>query len=206
MSELAPVPVDPLREFCVEALSRCGVSPSSAGITADVLVTADTWGVFTHGTKLLAGYVPRLRAGGLVADASPEIVGEGASWAVVDGGSGLGHVTTTFAMGKAIEKARTTGSSMVGVRNSNHFGPAGYYAVLAARQGMIGVAMANDVPSVAAPGSRTAVLGSNPIAYAIPTGTDDPVLLDMATSTVAGGKVFAAHQRGEVLGPITKHR
>lgn len=88
-----------------------------------------------------------------------------------------------------------------GLRNTGHIGAAGYYATIAARDGFIGLVTGNDKPSVAAPGSRGAVLGSNPIAYGIPVENGDPILLDIATAAVAGGKVYAAHQRGEPIPP-----
>ncbi len=188
-----------LRTFCIDALTKVGVTEEDAETTADVLVTTDTWGVFTHGTKLLGNYIRRIRAGGIRADARPQIVAEGPGWATVNGGSGLGMVTSAFAMQTAIAKARACGIGYTGVFNSCHFGAAGYYASMAASEDMIGLAMANDTPSVTAPGARGRVTGSNPLAYAVPTGSDMPILLDMATSTVAGGKVSAAHALGKLI-------
>lgn len=196
------VAVEDLQAFCVEALRRAGAKPSHAQTVAEVLVMTDTWGTFTHGTKLLRDYAKRVKAGGLRSDAEPSVVASGPAWAIVDGESCLGHVTSVFAMEQAIQKARQAGIAYVGVRNSCHFGAAGYYAWLAAKAGLIGISMANDIPSVAAPGSRSSVTGSNPIAYAVPTYKGDPILLDVASSTVAGGKVYAAFQRGE---PIPDH-
>lgn len=193
------VTAEKLHAFCMDALTSSGVSPAHAKITSDTLVTTDTWGVFTHGTKLLRDYVKRVRAGGLKTDVEPRVVSSGPAWSIVDGGSCLGHVTSAFAMQDAINRAKKTGIAYVGVKNSCHFGAAGYYAWLAAQAGMIGIAMANDIPSVAAAGSRRSVTGSNPIAYAVPNGSGDPILLDMAISTVAGGKVYAACQRGEPI-------
>jgi LDH2 family malate/lactate/ureidoglycolate dehydrogenase len=195
----ARVTVEDLHAFCREALHKVGVPEAEARMTADVLVRTDTWGVFTHGVKSLPGYVRRLRAGGLRATGKPAVVAEGPAWVIVDGDSALGMVTSTFAMQRAMDRARSCGIGYAGVRNSCHFGAAGYYAVLAAEQGMIGVAMANDTPSVSVPGSRGRVTGSNPLAYAIPTGTGRPIFLDVATSTVAGGKVAAAHARGQFI-------
>ncbi|HMP05145.1 MAG TPA: Ldh family oxidoreductase, partial [Lacipirellulaceae bacterium] len=183
------VTIDALEQFCLRILTSTGVCEKDAQTTTAALVMTDSWGVFTHGTKLLRGYVRRLRGGGLRADVAPEIATEGPAWAVVDGQSALGQVTTTFATEVAMKKAEQFGVGFVTVRNSCHFGAAGYYAWLAARAGMIGMAMANDVPSVAAPGSRGPVLGSNPIAFAFPGGEADPFLLDMSITTVAGGKV-----------------
>ena len=187
--------------FCVAALRAVGVSAAHARLTADALAATDTWGVFTHGTKLLPGYLRRLRGGGIRTDVEPEVVSEGPAWAVVDGRSALGQVTGAFATATAIRKARAAGIGYSGVRNSNHFGAAGYYAWLAAREGLIGIAVCNDIPSVAAPGSRRAVTGTNPIAYALPARDRDPILLDIALSTVAGGKVYAARQAGRPIPP-----
>jgi LDH2 family malate/lactate/ureidoglycolate dehydrogenase len=162
-------------------------------------VTTDTYGVFTHGVKCLRGYVTRLRAGGLKADARPRVDREGPAWAIVDGQCALGMVTSVFAMNTAIEKARTAGMAYVGVRNSCHFGAAGYYANLAAKADMIGMAMANDYPSMAILGAKKAVLGTNPFAYAVPAGKNDPIFLDIASSTVAGGKVRIAQTKNQKI-------
>lgn len=185
--------------FCVSALRSAGLNETDARITAEVLVTTDTWGVFTHGVKNLRGYIRRLRGGGLRAAARPTVTREGLAWALVDGDSAIGMVASVFAMRTAIAKARTAGFAYAGLRNSCHFGAAGYYASLALEEGMIGIAMCNDTPTVTVPGARGAVLGSNPLAYAIPAGPEKPLLLDMATSTVAGGKVFAAAALGKPI-------
>lgn len=197
MEETKTVSVADLDEFCRAALRACGASEADAAVAADVLVTTDTFGVFTHGTKNLRGYVRRLRAGGLRADAVPQIVAEGPAWAIVDGQSAIGMVPSVFAMNTAMRKAKAAGVAYVGVRNSCHFGAAGYYVVMAAKAGMIGMAMANDTPSMAVPGSRTGILGTNPLAYAVPGGRHDPIFLDIASSAVAGGKVRIAQARGQ---------
>lgn len=182
-------------------LMACGMSSVHAAETAEALSTADAMGVSTHGTKLLAGYVKKLQGGGYVAAAQPCVEREGPGWAIIDGQSALGQVGCTFAIRKAIEKARNVGIAYVGLRNTGHIGAAGYFASLAARQGCIAMVTGNDIPSVAAPGSRKAVLGSNPLAYAIPVFDGDPILLDIATAAVAGGKVYAAIRRGESIPP-----
>lgn len=192
---------DDLHAFTRGVLAKTGMTEADARIGADVLVTTDAWGVHTHGTKLLAGYVRRLQAGGLNPRGLPRVVAEGGAWGLVDGDSALAMVTSVLAMRTAIGKARREGIAYVGVRNSCHFGAAGYYAWLAAREGLIGIAMANDIPSVAAPGSRGPVFGSNPLAYALPVEGRPPVILDIATATVAGGKVYAARARGEPIPP-----
>ncbi|HXT39791.1 MAG TPA: Ldh family oxidoreductase [Candidatus Angelobacter sp.] len=193
------VSVQDLHCFCVEALTKAGVGEADARTTADVLVTTDTWGTFTHGTKALRAYVRRLRGGGLRANGQPKVVAEGPAWARVDGDSSLGMVSSVFAMKTAMAKAATTGIAFAGLRNNCHYGAAGYYAAMGLDRGMIGISMANDIPTVNAPGARGSVMGSNPFAFAAPAGKEKPILLDMATSTVAGGKVFAAAALGKTI-------
>ena len=194
------VPLDRLSALCSTAFERAGLSPQRRGDRRPGAVsTTDGWGVFTHGSKALRGYLRRLAGGGLRPHGRPSVSSEGPSWALVDGDSSLGMVTSVFAMETAIAKARQTGVAYVGVHNSCHFGAAGYYAAMAAEQGLVAMSMANDIPSVAAPGSRGAITGSNPFAYAAPAGRHRPLLLDMSVATVAGGKVFAARERGEAI-------
>lgn len=189
-----------LMKFVTTCLRSTKLSDADCEITAEALVSTDTLGVFTHGTKLLIGYLKKLQGGGYPVSARPRIEREGPAWAVVDGESGLGQVGSNFAIQTAIHKAKQFGVAFVTLRNTGHIGAAGHYALLAAKAGCLAMVTGNDMPSVAAPGSRKAVLGSNPLAYAIPTG-NDPILLDMATAAVAGGKVYAAFQRGEPIPP-----
>ena len=195
------ISIESLTTFCITALTKVGMSRVDAETTANALVTTDAMGVFTHGTKLLGGYLNRLKGGGYRATAAPRIEREGPGWAIIDGESALGQVGSVFAMRTAMAKAKQVGIAYIGLTNTGHIGAAGYYAVLAAREGLIGMITGNDMPSVAAPGSRGPVLGSNPIAYGVPVFDGDPIILDMATAAVAGGKVYAAHQRGEPIPP-----
>lgn len=196
---MTAISFEALLERAEQILLQCGVNQTNAAETARALAMTDAMGVFTHGTKLLAGYVKKLKGGGYAATAEPIIERQGPGWAIVDGQSALGQVGSLFALSTAIEKARRVGIAYVGLRNTGHIGAAGYYAALAARQGFIAMVTGNDIPSVAAPGSRVAVLGSNPLAYGIPVENSDPILLDIATAAVAGGKVYAAMQRGEAI-------
>jgi len=198
---MTKIGIPSLKKFICDVLAQCGVSPADSATTAEVLVTTDAWGVFTHGTKALRRYAQKLRAGGLKAQGRPAIVRESAAWALIDGDASLGMVTGVFAMNCAIAKARTSGIALINVRNSCHFGAAGYYAQLASRVNMIGMAMANDVPSVAAPGSKGPVLGSNPFAFSAPGGSHPPFLLDISTAVVAGGKVKALMAEGRPIPP-----
>lgn len=201
MTVRSRIPQEALCGFTRDCLMATGLSAADAEQTAEALVMADAMGVGTHGTKLLAGYLKKLQGGGYRATGTPRIERDGPAWAVVDGDSSLGQVAGAFAVRLAIAKARTVGVAYVGLRNTGHLGAAGYFAALAARQGFIAMVTGNDIPSVAAPGSKGAVLGSNPIAYGIPVPGSDPILLDMATAAVAGGKVYAAIQRGEPIPP-----
>ena len=188
-----------LRRFILDALLAVGMPPAAAETVTDVLATADEFGVSTHGVKLLPAYMGRLLAGGARPNAQPSIIREGPAWALVDGDSGLGPQAGVFGMQTAIAKAATAGIAYVGVRNGGHFAAIGYYSLLAAKAGLVGISVANDIPSVVAPGARRAVLGTNPFSYAIPAGKHPPILLDMATSTVAGGKVYQARQLGHPI-------
>ena len=188
-----------LHQFVVDALVSTGMSAEHAQWSADTLATTDALGVFTHGTKLLIGYLKKLKAGGYQPTAVPIIDRQGPAWGIVDGQSALGMVGCITSMQLASDKATQCGIAYVGLKNTGHVGAIGYYASLAARQGLIAMVSGNDIPSVAAPGSRNAVLGSNPIAYGIPVAGGDPIILDMATAATAGGKVYAAVQRGESI-------
>jgi ureidoglycolate dehydrogenase (NAD+) len=192
------ISIDQLSAFVTFCLRSTGLSEADCVVTADALVSTDALGVFTHGSKLLVGYLKKLQGGGYPPSAVPRIERQGPTWAVIDGNAGLGQVGSTFAMGTAIDKAKTYGVAFVTLRNTGHIGAAGCYALQAAKSGCLAMVTGNDMPSVAAPGSKTAVLGSNPLAYAIPTA-GDPILLDIATAAVAGGKVYAAWQRGESI-------
>ena len=181
-----------LRRFITDAFLAVGLSAADAATAADVLATADEFGISTHGVKLLPGYLRRLKGGGARPLGRPHVIRSGPAWALVDGDSALGPLIGVYAMQQAIALAQTAGIAYVGVRNGGHFAAIGYYPMLAARAGLIGLSLGNDIPSVVAPGSKRAVLGTNPLAYAIPAGRHPPILLDMALSTVAGGKVYQA--------------
>lgn len=193
-------PVD-LEAFVRAAGMRAGLAEPAAAMLAEPLVLADTMGVHTHGTKLLPGYLRKLLGGGYPPRGEPRVVRQGPAWAVVDGAATLGQIGCTVGMRLAIEKAKQVGVASVAVRNTGHIGAAGYYALLAARAGCLGIVAGNDYPSVAAPGARIAVLGSNPLAWAAPQPDGDPLLFDISTAAVAGGKVYAAVARGEPIPP-----
>jgi ureidoglycolate dehydrogenase (NAD+) len=199
MTHAESIAVEELERFVAQSLASTGMPDEQASIVADTLVTTDAMGVFTHGTKLLIGYIKKLQSGGYDPRAIPTVERQGPAWGIVDGKSALGMIGCHAAMKMAVEKAKQTGIAYVGLKHTAHVGAIGYYASMGARQGCITMVTGNDIPSVAAPGSCKAVLGSNPIAYGIPRIGADPIFLDMATAATAGGKVYAACQRGEPI-------
>jgi ureidoglycolate dehydrogenase (NAD+) len=188
-----------LKKFCVDALTKAGLKPQDALIVAEVLVMTDTWGTFSHGTGALANYVNTMKSGGINPSALPEVIAGGTGWALVDGHSSMGMLGSTMAMNLAIEKARGNTISWVGVRDSSHFGAAGYYANMAARENMVGIAMSNADPNMVVPGARGHIIGNNPIAYAVPAGEEHPILLDIALSAVAAGKILGMKALGQAI-------
>ncbi len=191
---------DALQAFCIATCEQAGLSTAAARVTASLLVTTDAWGHYSHGTIALGQYLRRVRHGGIDARATARVVQEGAGWAVLDGAREMAAVTGHRAMSIAIAKAEQTGVAYVAVRNSGHYGAAGFYANLAAEQGMIGVSMCNTGhPNMVAPGAARPVLGSNPLAFAIPRINHPPILLDMSTSVVAHGKVRNAFEEGRPI-------
>jgi len=195
----ARVSCEQLERFCVEAMRRAGMREADAQVTAEVLVTTDTWGTHTHGTKQLRNLMKNFRDGRMDVKARAELMAEGPGWARFDGHASMPMPTSVRAMETAIAKAKNTGIAIATVNNSGHYGAAGYYAWLATRHDMIGMSFTNVDPGVAAPGSRGSVLGTNPLAYAVPAGREHPVMLDIATSVVAASKIYALRDLGKRL-------
>ncbi len=191
MSEEAYVTVwaDPLRDFCTRVFEKMDVPPDDAAATADVLVAANLRGIDSHGVARLKRYVDGLRDGVMVARPDIEIVHQTPGTALIDGGAGLGQPVGVRGMKLAIEKAQGMGVGFVAVRNSNHYGIAGYYSMMALEQEMIGISMTNAAVLVVPTFGRDAVLGTNPISVAAPAGQERPFVLDMATSVVPRGKL-----------------
>lgn len=188
-----------LKAFCMEVMRKSGMREEDAQITADVLVTTDVWGVHSHGTKFLRLYMKRVQSGGLDPKAVPEIIAEGLNWAIVDGHSVMAMVTACMAMRTAMRKAKDAVIGYVGVQNSCHCGAVGYYANMAVQEDMIGVAMTNTNTNMTVPNAKGSVIGNNPLAYAVPAGIEKPLLLDIATSAAAGGKIIAAKTLGKTI-------
>jgi ureidoglycolate dehydrogenase (NAD+) len=190
---------DHLERYCADAMARAGVSAEDAAVSARVLATTDSWGVHTHGTRQIRPMMKNVRDGRIDAKTHPTILREGPAFAVVDGNHAMPFVTSCFAMNTAIRKAKEAGIAYAGVTHSSHFGAAGYYATMALEHDMIGIAMTNTDPWMTVPGGKGPIMGTNPIAYAVPAGSERPVFLDVATSSVAVTKILAAKALGRKL-------
>jgi ureidoglycolate dehydrogenase (NAD+) len=188
-----------LQRFCADAMVRCGLSPEDAALSAEVLTTTDTWGTHSHGTRQIRPLMRAVKSGGIRPSARPTVQREGPGWALVDARMAMPMVVAIQAMEMAIAKAATAGIGYAGVAHSSHFGAAGYYATLALRRDMIGLSMTNCDPCMAATGGRLPVIGTNPIAFAIPAGQERPVFLDIATSVGAVTKVMIAKALGRPM-------
>ena len=188
-----------LQRFCEEALVKSGVSYQDAKTVSDVLITTDTFGVMTHGTKNLNQYIQKMYAGGLDAKAEPTVEAEGPAFAIINGNKAIGMVSACKAMNMAIEKAKQVGIAYVGVKNSCHFGAAGYYANLAAKEGLIGLSMSNADPVIAVPNGSKKAIGTNPFSFAAPLGDGKSIFLDIALSNVAALKVIMAQEKNQEI-------
>lgn len=193
--------VERLRNFTLAVFEKIGCPADHALLATTVLMEADMRGIDSHGLARLSGYVRLWEAGRINTKPRITIVHETQSTAVVDGDGGLGLVIAPYAMEVAIEKARQCGSGWVAVRNSNHFGIAAYHAMKALQHDMIGWAMTNASPLVAPTFSVERLLGTNPIAVAIPSGKEQPFVLDMATTTAANGKLEILQRLGKQAPP-----
>ncbi len=186
-----------LYEFSNNIFLKIGCSPSDAAMATTVLLSADLRGVDSHGVARLSGYVRLWEAGRVNATPNIHITHETPSTAVVNGDAGLGLVVAPAAMQVAINKAMQVGTGWVSVQNSNHFGIAGYHAMMALPNDMIGIAMTNASALVAPTFGVEKLLGTNPIAVAIPAGTEPPFVADFATTTAANGKLEILQRKNE---------
>ncbi|MEM6736965.1 MAG: Ldh family oxidoreductase [Bacteroidota bacterium] len=180
---------DELKKFAQEVFIKAGCPEIDAEQAAKVLVSADLRGVDSHGVARLSGYIRLQEKNRLNAQPKISITHETPSTAVVDGDLGLGLVVGPYAMQIAIEKAKKVGSGWVAVKNSNHYGIAGYHAMMALEKDCIGISLTNASPLVSPTFSKERLLGTNPISIAIPAKDQPPFVLDMATTTAANGKL-----------------
>jgi L-2-hydroxycarboxylate dehydrogenase (NAD+) len=200
MQKTCSFSAEQLRSYVCRFLTRLDVPEADAAITADVLVAADLRGVNSHGViRLHTYYGDRIRRR-LIDPLSPVTsIRETPVSAALDGGNGLGPVVAHRAMVRCIMKARQSGMAVVSVRNSNHYGIAGYYAMMALPNDMIGVSLTNSQPLVVPTYGQQAALGTNPIAVAVPTASERPFVLDMATSIVPIGRVTLYRETGKEI-------
>jgi L-2-hydroxycarboxylate dehydrogenase (NAD+) len=188
MTELT-IPYNQLRQFAVAVFRKMNCPEAEAQLAADVLLSADLRGIDSHGVARLSGYVRLWEAKRINANPKIKVVHETPSTAVVDGDSGLGLVVAPKAMEIAMQKAAIAGTGWVAVKGSNHFGIAGYHAMMALQKDMIGIAMTNASPLVAPTFSVERLLGTNPICVAIPADKQPAFVADFATTTAANGKL-----------------
>ena len=179
------------KKLIIDVLKKFGVPEEDAKITADVFVDADLKGFTSHGIGRFPQYITALKLGNINPKPDIKIVKESPATAVIDGDLGLGQVVGKKAMELAIEKAKNVGVGVVATKNANHFGIAGYYSELAMNQDMIGITITNTEPAMAPFGGKEKILGTNPIAIAF-KGNKYKFSLDMATASIARGKIFEA--------------
>ena len=190
---------DSLRSFCEEVFASCGMAREDASIVADSLVRSNLRGVDSHGVTRVGIYVKRLRMGLVNLRPNVRVVQESAATLLVDGDNGMGQVVGLRAVELGVDKARHSGAVSVGVRHSNHYGAGAYYVQRAVAQDMIAFAYSNAPPTMAPWGGVDPYIGTNPYAFGVPAGEYEPIILDMATSIVARGKVILAAERGEPI-------
>lgn len=187
-----------LKKFCTDAFLKFGFTHEESDIIVDVLLTSDLYGIESHGMQRLVRYHKGIEKGLIKIDAKPEIVFETPVSAVIEGHDGMGQLLGHKAMSIAIEKAKNVGMAVVTVRNSNHYGIAGYYAKMACREGLIGMSMTNSEAIMVPTFGRLAMLGSNPIAIAMPAEPYD-FFFDASTTVVTRGKLEIYNKLGKPL-------
>lgn len=188
-----------MRNFSIQTFMKLDMPEDEATILTDVLLEADLREIHSHGFLRLPIYVERIQKGLITNKAELTIETENASMALVDGNYGAGQVVAHKAMELSIEKAEETGIGLVAVKNSNHFGISAYYSLMAAKQDKIGIVISNVAPLMPAIGGAEKVIGNNPISIAAPSGEGEPIVLDMALSNTAYGKILFAKEKGQSI-------
>ena len=195
-------PADRLRAWTEQVFQKVGVSKNDAVLLTDSLIEANLRGVDTHGiTRMLCVYVKRMQVGVVSPKTELKVLREHPSTALIDCKNSIGQVASNHAMRMTIEKAKKTGVAFVATTHSNHYGAAAYWAMMALDQGMIGFSATNAPATVAPTGGRTAMLGTNPFAIAIPAGQEQPMVLDLATTVVARGRILLYAKQNKPLEP-----
>lgn len=194
------ISVKSIRAVAEDTLARLGMDEESVRIITDTILFANQRGVATHGVGRLPLYVKKVRAGHINPRNEIKTVADFGATAVLDARNCMGQVAAYRATELALQKAEAFGAAAVGVRNSNNFGTAGYFGDLAARRGMVALVFANAAPAIAPTGGNKTIFGTNPLCFAFPGGEGrDPVILDMATTVAARGKIRLAAKNGEKI-------
>lgn len=194
------IPFDRVKEWSKEVYLKMGMSEADADIVADVQATSDLRGVYSHGIQRCETYVWRIQNKTIDEKAVPEIVGDAGAYVLLDGKTAMGQISAYRGMEIAIERAKKYGSATVTVKRGNHFGTMAYFSMMAAKEHMIGITFTQGAGNNIAPtGGKEPVLGNNPIGYAIPAYSHPPVVVDMALTTVAYGKISMAQVVGNPI-------
>jgi LDH2 family malate/lactate/ureidoglycolate dehydrogenase len=191
--------VDELNDFSVDLLTKVGLNRENAQVIAGSLIFADLRNVSSHGIIRLSTYLDRIGNGIINVQPDMKFVSEKGATCLLDAKNGLGQLAGHMAMQKAIHLAKEFGISMVTVKNSNHFGTASYFSMMALNENMIGIAMSNASPAIAPFGTAIPLLGTNPLSIAVPAKNKIPIVLDMAMSTVARGKIRLSALKNEQI-------
>ena len=199
MNEVFLLQAKSLREYCQTLFEKAGMAGEEAHVNADNLVDADLKGIDSHGASRMPIHLKRIKSGAVRANCEIKIISDRASAAVMDACHSMGPFVAKQAMDLAIQKAKVTGVAFVTVKNSNHYGTAGYYVEQAIREGMIGFSATNGSPRMAPWGGRDPFFGTNPFAVGIPADKQLPIIADMATSLVARGKIVIAAKQKEPI-------
>jgi L-2-hydroxycarboxylate dehydrogenase (NAD+) len=188
-----------LAKFCTEVFVKLGVPRKDAQVTSDVLVASDLRGIPSHGVARLMRYVEGIRKGTILPKVKPKIIKETSTTAAIDARHGLGQPAGFFGMNLAIKKAKRSGVGFVTVRNSNHYGIAGYYSMMAIKNNLIGISMTNSAPLAVPTFGKDMMIGTNPISVVAPASKERPYVLDMATTVVPRGKLEVLNRLGKPL-------
>jgi LDH2 family malate/lactate/ureidoglycolate dehydrogenase len=201
MMQAPRIRCDDLLKFATAVYVKAGMPEADAHLAADTLVQADLWGHQSHGVMRLPWYAARLKAGTAKPVAAPEYIVDAGAIAVIDGHDGMGQVLTAMAAKEVIRRAKLHGIGAVALRNSNHFGTAMYYTLMAPPEGCIMFMSTNASPAMAPWGAREKLVGNNPWSWAAPAGKHAPMVLDIANTSVARGKIYLARQNGVPIPP-----
>jgi len=199
VAEFVKIKVDTLRQFTTDVIHKFGVPVEDARIVADVLIASDQRGIGSHGLQRLVRYTNGLKAGVMKPVTEVKVLKETPNTLLISGGDGLGQVAAYRAMELVIDKALKNNVALAVVRDSNHYGIAGYYSMMAMEHDLIGISLTNSAVLVVPTFGKDAIMGTNPISVAIPAGKERPFVLDMATSTIPRGKLEVYNREGKAI-------